>query len=119
MFTLSRSRLTLLVVVASFLLAMNAQPASATVDTNCSGSVCEEVVYSGSTATSWKATVFPGGGWHCETARFFINGGLYNSKTVCGNGLLTAYANTPLGIGSGWSMCASWVGFSGYACVTV
>ena len=106
------------ILVAVALVLLPAPSADAAISTDCSGAVCEEVIWSGSTVTSWKATLFPGGGWHCKTARFYINGGLWNSDVVCGYGYLTGRPTNLPTVSSGWSLCALWVGYGGYACIT-
>lgn len=112
-------RLSLLFVVLVASIIALPQPADAATKSTCNGAVCEEVVYSGTTVTSWKTTVYPGSGYNCRTARFWVNGGVIYSKSVCGTGGLYAYANTPYTLPSGSQLCASWVDEWGYACVTI
>lgn len=108
---------TLSLLFASLVVAPDA--AHAATKSTCNGAVCEEVVYSGTTVSSWKTTVYPGSGYNCRTARFWVNGGVIASKYVCGTGGLYAYANTPYSLPAGSQLCASWVNEWGYACVTI
>lgn len=101
------------------LIAVGQSPAQAATRSDCNGAVCEEVTFSGSTVTDWFASANPGLGYHCGTARFFVNGSLYSQEYVCGSGWLTADANTPLYNAAGKRLCAAFSGQSGYACVTI
>lgn len=114
-----RVRTALIVLVLAASVVAVPRPAHAATKSTCNGAVCEEVVYSGSTVSSWKTTVYPGSGYHCRTARFWVNGGVIASKYVCGTGGLYAYANTPYSLPAGSQLCASWVNEWGYACVTI
>lgn len=107
------------ILMAVLALLLTAGPADAASKSTCNGAVCEEVIHTGSTVTSWKTTVYPGSGYNCRTARFWVNDGLIASKQVCGTGGLVAYANTPYTLAAGSKLCASWANESGYACVTI
>lgn len=94
-------------------------PAEAGTASTCNGDVCSEVTSSGGTLDRWKSVAYVGSGYKCRTAQFWLNGGLWREKSVCGSyGSLTAYIYGPYSFASGTRMCTSWVGVSGYACLT-
>lgn len=93
--------------------------ADAATKSSCNGAVCEQVTHSAGTVSHWFATVHPGSGYHCRTARFRVNGATIGGDQACGYGTLEAYANTPYYLSSGDRLCAYFEGESGYACVTI
>lgn len=113
------SQLLLVALMSLTLVALGQTDAHAATRSDCNGSVCEEVTSSGSTVTDWFATVYPGSGYHCRTARFYVNGGLIDTDHACGTGLLVADADTPYSLWSGARLCASFVDEPGYACITI
>lgn len=69
--------------------------------------------------TRWKTTAYVGSGYECATARFWVNGGLWRQQTVCGSAsTLVANIYGSYDFRDGAKLCASWVGVSGYACLT-
>lgn len=113
------ARLVSIVAAVVMLLGLAATPSDAASPSTCNWDVCEQITHSGGSMSSWRATVYPGSGFHCRTARFYINGGLYNSKSSCGYGSLTAYASMPVAAIPGNTYCAAWVSETGYACITL
>ena len=94
-------------------------PAEAATQSTCNGAVCTEVTSSSGVVTAWRTTVYPGSGYNCETARFWVNGGIIDTDQACGTGVVTAYASTPYYLSAGSRLCTSFVGQSGYACITL
>lgn len=109
----------LFAAIVLLLLGVAPSPAEAATKYTCSGSVCMRVEHVGSTVTEWRAAVYPGSGYNCRTARFWRNGSLVQQVQVCATGTLYAYASTPYTAPSGTQLCASFVGESGYPCVTL
>lgn len=112
-------QLVLVLAAIAVSLVIGSSPAFAGTKSTCNGAVCEEVTYSGGTVTQWKSTVYPGSGYNCRTARFWVNDALVYSKYVCGTGTLYAYADTPYYFSSGSKVCSSWVNEPGYPCITL
>lgn len=111
-----------LLVVMGLMLAWTAAgqaTAAAAQRGDCNGKVCEWATSIGGTVTEWKASATPSGGYQCQTVRFYVNGGIINVQSVCGDGQLMAYADTPYYLSHGDRLCAAYVNFPGYACVTI
>ena len=113
-YTFSRLAVVLALLLAS--LVVTGRPAEAA--STCNGAVCSEVTVSGGAMTRWKTTAYVGSGYECVTARFWVNAGLWRQQTVCGSAnTLVANIYGTYDFPSGSSLCASWVGVSGYACL--
>jgi hypothetical protein len=94
-------------------------PAQAATKSDCDGGVCQQVTHYGGTVTDWFATVYPGSGYNCRTARFRVNGSTIGGTQVCGTGMLSADASTPYYLNAGDQLCTYFEGELGYACVTI
>lgn len=112
----------ILLLVAMLLATLVIQPphtAEAATWTACSGSVCQELQYSGQTVTQWKTEGYSGSSHSCHTARFWVNGGLYDTEYTCGYNWLREYGPAPRTWSSGTQICTSWSGISGMVCKTM
>lgn len=105
--------------VGLVLLVAGQGPASAAVQSICSGSVCEEVVHTGGTVTQWEGIVHVGATSQCVTARFWVNGGVIDTASACGTGWVYPQADTPYYLSAGDRLCVTVSGKSGYPCVTL
>lgn len=108
-----------ILILAFAVLAIGQGPVRATVRSICDDVVCEEISHSGGTVDRWRGQVYAGTSWQCETAYFWVNGGVIDSAQVCGSGWVSAYANTPYNLSSGSRLCVSFANEPGYPCITL
>lgn len=114
-----RRTLMLVAMLLATLVIQPTPPADAATWTYCSGSVCQELQYSGQTVTKWQTEGYSGTSYSCHTAKFWVNGGLYDTEYRCGYYWLTAYGPTPRTWSSGTQLCTSWSGITGMVCKTM
>lgn len=114
-----RRILLLVAMLLATLVIQPTPPAEAATWTACSGSVCQELQYSGQTVTEWKTEGYSGSSYSCHTARFWVNGGLYGTETQCGYHWITEYGPAPKTWPSGTQLCTSWSDISGMVCKTM
>jgi len=69
--------------------------------------------------TQWKTQGFSGSSYTCHTARFWVNGGLYDTEYICGYYWLTEYGPAPRTWSSGTQLCTPWSNITGVVCKTM